>query len=201
MKKYIESISRLNTVALSATDDEIDRCAEADIFWSQHKEGNTNIRSVRKGGIYQFEFGKNYKPEMAYEHRGLIIGISKKLLYVLPIYTYKPDPKEEPPLHIQDNPHGNSIFYLLKKQEYTFLRHDSVIKLNDMRTVSRSRIKYAHNAAISPSSSTYAFIENRAFRHYFPSISYAYDQLKEEHAKAMQEIDRLQKIVEKSTDA
>ena len=118
---------------------------------------------------------------MSYEHRGLVIGISRKLLYVLPIYSYKPDSHKTPPLHIADNPTGNSEFYLLKQREFAFLKHDSVIKLNDLRTVSDARIKYSHNVSISPSSDTYQFIEDNVFRRYFPSVSYTYDKLKEEH--------------------
>lgn len=195
MRKYIESISCMNAVALSASEDEIHRCAEADIFWSQHKDGNTGKRSIHKGEIYQFEFGKNYTPEMAYEHRGMVIGIAQKLLYVLPIYTYKSAAHAVPPLHMEENPDGKSSFYLLKKDEFSFLKHDSVIKLNDLRTVSAARIKYSHNVSISPDSATYHYIENRVFRSYFPSISYAYDQLKKEHEQALQEIEKLQQAL------
>ena len=49
------------------------------------------------------EFGKNYKPEMSYEHRGLVIGVKQKLLYVLPIFSY--DPAKHPDVyHLADNP-------------------------------------------------------------------------------------------------
>lgn len=134
---------------------------------------------------------------MAYEHRGLIIGISQRLLYVLPIYSYKAEAHKNPPLHIKDNPTGKSNFYLLKKDEFSFLKHDSVIKLNDLRTVSNARIKYAHNASISPSTETNKFIENQAFRHYFPLISYDYDTLKTNYESLLEQIAIKEEQIEK----
>ncbi len=187
MKKYIESISKLNSTALSASEDEIDRYAEADIFWTQHKDGSASFRNITKGDIFQFEFGKNYVPEMSYEHRGLIIGMSRKLLYVLPIYSYKAASHKTPPLHITDNPAGKSEFYLLKQSEFPFLKHDSVVKLNDIRTVSDARIKYAHHASIPPDSAVYQFIETNVFRRYFPSVSFAYTKLQEEHQNLLRQ--------------
>ena len=113
--------------------------------------------------------------------------MSQKLLYVLPIYSYKTASHKNPPLHITDNPSGNGDFYLLKKSEFPFLRHDSVVKLNDIRTVSDARIKYSHNASISPSSDTYKFIEDGVFRRYFPSISFDYDKLKIDHENVVKQ--------------
>lgn len=203
MKKYIEAISRLNDITLSASNDEINRYSESDIFWTKHKGGASPRNNIHKGEIYQFEFGKNYVPEMSYEHRGLVIGVSQKLLYVLPIYSFKASAHKIPPLHIIDNPNGKSEFYLLKKSEFSFLRHDSVIKLNDIRTVSDARIKYSHNVVISPTSDVYNFIENNVFRRYFPSISFDYDKLKaecdkvtEQCKKANEQIEILRKQVE-----
>lgn len=208
MKKYIESISKLNDVALSTLPNEVDRYSEADIFWAKHKDGSASIKNIHKGDIYQFEFGKNYVPEMSYEHRGIVIGTSQKLLYVLPIYSYKPTAFKTPPLHIIDNPNGNSDFYIMKQTEYPFLKHDSVIKLNDIRTVSIARIKYSHNASISPNSDTYKFIENCVFRRYFPSVSFEHDKLKGDYENAVrqsksddEQIKALQKQVEDLTSA
>lgn len=208
MKKYIESISKLNDVTLSTPVNEVDRYSESDIFWAKHKNGLASTKNIRKGDIYQFEFGKNYVPEMSYEHRGLVIGISKKLLYVLPIYSYKPASVKIPPLHITDNPNGNGDFYLLKRSEYSFLGHDSVVKLNDIRTVSVARIKYSHNVSIPSSSDTYKFIESCAFRRYFPSVSYEYDKLKTDYENVVrksksdsEQIAALQKHIEALTSA
>lgn len=204
MRKYIESISKLNDITLAASTNEIDRYSESDIFWARHKSGLASVRNIRKGNIYQFEFGKNYVPEMSYEHRGLVIGSSQKLLYVLPIYSYKPESIKVPPLHIIDNPNGNSNFYLLKQSEFPFLKHDSIIKLNDIRTVSDARVKYSHNVSIPPDSDTYKFIENCVFRRYFPAISFDYNQLKTDYKNAIQrnnaESKRIQELQQQVAD-
>ena len=202
MKKYIESITKLNQLTLESKPDEIDRYAESDIYWSQNKSGEFVNRKIKKGHIFQFEFGKNYIPEMSYEHRGLVIGTSGRLLYVLPIFTYQSSKlADKPPCHIIDNPHSNSDYYLLKKSEFDFLHHDSVIKLNDIRTVSTLRIKYSHSARISPTSDVYQYIESCVIAKYFGSFAHTYQktldenqQLKEENQRLQIELDDLKKV-------
>ena len=64
---------------------------------------------------------------MSYEHRGLVIGIKQKLLYVLPIFSY--DPAKHPDVyHHIDNPASKSDMFLLKGSEFSFINHDSVLK-------------------------------------------------------------------------
>lgn len=45
--------------------------------------------------------------------------------------------------------------FLLKNSDFSFINHDSVLKLNDIRTVSVNRILYQQPGVISPSSDTY----------------------------------------------
>ena len=71
--------------------DELDRFSKSDYRWADNRSKPFRHRPVKKGEIYQFEFGKNFQPEMPYEHRGLVIGVKQKLLYVLPIFSYNPD--------------------------------------------------------------------------------------------------------------
>lgn len=95
---------------------------------------------------------------MSYEHRGLIIGVKQKLLYVLPIFSY--DLHRHPDVyHPINNPNSKSNLFLLKKSEFSFIKHDSILKLNDIRTVSINRILYQQSGRISPSSDTYKQIE------------------------------------------
>ena len=197
MKKYIKSISALNEVALSPKyQNEVERFAESDIFWASRKQKPTQNRTIKKGEIYQFEFGKNYVPEMSYEHRGLVIGTSgKRLLYVLPICSYKPAdiPEHAGAIHPIDNPNSSSNFFLLKSSDFPFLPHDSVLKLNDLRSVSTARIKYQQSGAyIDPSSDTYKAIEYHAFSRHFPVRSYQYSQLKKQNEQLLEELGSLQ---------
>ena len=84
MKEYLKAQSKTNEIivgnAISA--DELDRFSKSDFRWADNRNKSFQHRSVKKGEIYQFEFGKNYIPEMSYEHRGLVIGVKQKFLYV-----------------------------------------------------------------------------------------------------------------------
>lgn len=198
MKKYIKSLTALNTLSLTnPNQDEIDRYAESDIFWAANKNRPIPNRQVRKGNIYQFEFGKNYIPEMSYEHRGLVIGVSGKLLYVLPICSYQPRiDAHRNAYHPRDNPESKSHFFLLKGEEFPFLSHDSVLKLNDLRSVSFLRIKYKQDHGfIDPHSETYQAIEHLVFTKYFFNYSYAYDKLQEENQSLKTQLSQCQKAL------
>ena len=151
--------------------DEIDRFSKSDYRWADNKRKSFQARKIKKGEIYQFEFGKNFVPEMSYEHRGLVIGVNKKLLYVLPIFSY--DPQKHPDVyHPVDNNTSKSDLYLLKKADYSFIQHDSVMKLNDIRTVSINRILYHQkDGRIDINSTEYKAIEELVLNKYFPVTS------------------------------
>ena len=174
MKEYIKSIVKTGELVISGNleNKEIERAARADCRWADNIEKNFQKRQIKKGEIYQFEFGKNYVPEMSYEHRGMVIGVHKKLLYVLPIFSY--DPIKYPDVfHPVDNNQSKSDFYLLKSEEYAFIQHDSVMKLNDIRTVSINRILYQQrNGRMDINSDTYKAIEELVIRKYFPGFLY-----------------------------
>lgn len=196
MEKYIKSITALNSLSLSTCikdKREIDRYAESDIFWATNKNKPLLHRHVKKGNIYQFEFGKNFIPEMSYEHRGLVIGTSGKLLYVLPICSYNDritDHKNA--FHPVDNPGSKSNYFLLKGSEYTFLTHDSVLKLNDIRTVSIARIKYKQSDGyLDPTSDTYKAIERIVFSKYFFNFSFDFDRLSAENKNLAEQLDEI----------
>ena len=139
-------------------------------------------RTVHKGDIFQFEFGKNYSPEMSYEHRGLVIGVKNKLLYFLPICSY--DASKHPNVfHPIDNPESKSDWYLLKASEYNFIQHDSVLKLNDLRTVSVNRILYHQkDGKIESSSEVYRCIEKLVITKCFPTFIYEFEQIMEQNS-------------------
>ena len=195
-KKFTKSIQKLSQTALVATNDELDRFSESDIFWSQNRSREFINRKISKGDIFQFEFGKNYIPEMSYEHRGLVIGKSDKLLYVLPICTYHSNNTEHAhAYHPIDNPNSLSKYFLLKQTEFQFLTHDSVLKLDDLRTVSVKRIKYQHRGSIKNTSDTYKNIERMCFRKCFPQFSYEFDVLNQENEKLKKENEELKKHI------
>lgn len=115
---------------------------------------------------------------MSYEHRGLVIGVKKKLLYVLPIFSYNPS-KHSDVYHPIDFPDSTSDLFLLKSIDFSFISHDSVLKLNDIRTVSVNRILYQQPGAVPLSSDTYKKIEELVLQKYFPGFMYGYTQMEQ----------------------
>lgn len=69
--------------------------------------------------------------------------------------------------------------FLLKASEFSFINHDSVLKLNDIRTVSINRILYQQNGMIDPVSNTYKQIEQLVLQKYFPSFYYDYNHFQQ----------------------
>lgn len=90
MNEYLKAQMKTNSAIINSSFslDELHRFSKSDYRWADNRSKNFQLYKVKKGEIYQFEFGKNFIPEMSYEHRGLVIGINKKLLYVLPIFSY-----------------------------------------------------------------------------------------------------------------
>ena len=177
MKDYLKAQNKTNETILgnAYSPDELGRLSKSDYRWADNRTKPFQHRIVKKGEIYQFEFGKNYIPEMSYEHRGLVIGVKQKLLYVLPIFSY--DPLKHPDVcHPIDHPDSKSDMFLLKTSEFSFITHDSVLKLNDIRTASVNRILYQQSGRIPPSSDTYKQIEKLALQKYFPGFYHDYEQ-------------------------
>lgn len=199
MKEYIKSIVRTGELVVSGNlgNEEIERAARADYRWADNKGKHFQRRQVKKGEIYQFEFGKNYVPEMSYEHRGMVIGVHKKLLYVLPIFSY--DPIKYPDVfHPIDSNHSKSDLFLLKSEEHAFIQHDSVMKLNDIRTISINRILYQQgNGRMDINSDTYKRIEELVINKYFPSFLYEYKKLILKCEEQEKTIKKLEEILDK----
>ena len=68
MREYIRNITKTNDLILNGTlgNDEIDRFSKSDYRWADNKRKSFQTRKIKKGEIYQFEFGKNFVPEMSY---------------------------------------------------------------------------------------------------------------------------------------
>lgn len=181
MLEYIKAQAKTNDTIISNhfSSDELTRFSKSDYRWAANRTKPFKSLKIKKGEIYQFDFGKNYPPEMSYEHRGLVIGVKQRLLYVLPIFTYLPS-KHPNVYHPIDSPNSKSDYFLLKSCDYPFITHDSVLKLNDIRTISVNRLLYQHTGTISPSSDTYKIIENLVQHKYFPDLMFQLNQLKQD---------------------
>ena len=118
MNEYLKAQNKTNQIIIAnnITSNELDRFSASDFRWADNRTKQFRHRQVKKGEIYQFEFGKNY---------------------------------------------------------------DSVLKLNDIRTVSINRILYQQNGMIAPISNTYKQIEQLVLQKYFPSFYYDYNQFQQ----------------------
>lgn len=112
MIEYLKAQKDTNEAIINSAfnEDELRRLSKSDSRWVRNKGKSYQTRKIKKGDIYQFEFGKNYTPEMSYEHRGMVIGVKNKLLYVLPIYSYDPQ-KHTKVYHPVDCPDSKSDIY------------------------------------------------------------------------------------------
>lgn len=197
VKEYLKAQMKTNQLYIDGMiqPDEFIRFSKSDQRWADNRKKSFQTREIKKGEVYQFEFGKNFIPEMSYEHRGLVIGVNKRLLHVLPIFSY--DCKKHPDIyHPQDNPKSKSDLYLLKSNEYPFIQHDSVLKLNDIRTISINRALYKQkNGRIDIASKEFKDIEQLVFRKYFPEYAHEFQKLK---ADQKEQIDKMHDIEEKN---
>lgn len=181
MKEYLRAQNKTNDTVISGSfsTDELDRFSKSDYRWADNRSKQYRHKPVKKGEIYQFEFGKNFQPEMSYEHRGLVIGVKQKLLYVLPIFSYNPS-KHTDVYHPVDFPNSTSDMFLLKNSDFSFISHDSVLKLNDIRTVSVNRILYQQSGVIPLSSDTYKKIEELVMQKYFSSFMHEFKKMEQD---------------------
>lgn len=197
MKDYLRSVSITNEIILNntITQNELERFSKSDYRWANNRKNTASYKgqNIKKGEIYQFEFGKNYVPEMSYEHRGLVIGVNGRLLYVLPIFSY--DPKHDSKIYDSEK-NAKGDLYRLEQACHSFLKHDSLLKLNDIRTISVNRILYRQkDGKIDISSKEFLEIQRLAFTKYFPTIAFDYNKNNE----ALNEVlDANKKLIEEN---
>lgn len=138
---------------------------------------------IRKGDICRIDLGFNVEPEMSYQHMCIILGKHNHLYQVCPITTLNSTNKfHMNAFHPIHNKSGNKNFYLLKQTEFSsFLAHDSVLKCEDIRSISEKRIL----ANITNISSHPLYKNIMDCIHYiiFPEFNYEIDYLKEENMK------------------
>lgn len=132
------------------------------------------------GDICRVELGANIEPEMSYQHMCVVLGKKGHLYYVVPITSKNPlNSFHTNAFHPTDNPSGKKNFILLKQTEYsTFLSHDSVVKCEDLKSVSEKRMtSKIDNIFAKP---IYQEIRNAVMLMIFPSEQREHDRLKKE---------------------
>lgn len=123
--------------------------------------------SYKIGDVCWVEFGNNLMPEMSYSHMAVIMKRFGKLYYALPITTLdRSKPLMADAYHPVYNPAGKKEYFFMKGTDYSFLSHDSVIKLSDLKSISVKRIK---TRCGSMPSDDFNILENIIFKKFFPS--------------------------------
>jgi len=80
---------------------------------------------------------------------------------------------------------------LLKSSEFSFIKHDSVLKLSDLRTVSVNRKIYSHCEKMDINGATYKEIENLVLQKYFYAFHFEFTKLQNEYEKLQKEYDTI----------
>ncbi len=88
----------------------------------------------------------------------------------------------------------------MKSSKYSFIKHDSVLKLNDIRTISSQRLLYTHQGNIPVSSETYQKIQELVITKYFPTFLYEtrrkLEDMNNQISEKNREIEKLKKQLE-----
>jgi len=76
-----------------------------------------------------------------------------------------------------DFPNSKSDMFLLKNSDFSFIKHDSILKLNDIRTVSMNRILYKQDGTIPINSDIYKKIEELVVEKIFSDYVFNYKKI------------------------
>ena len=174
--------------------DEYNRLGLSNYRWANNKQKQLPRRNIKRGSVFQFDFGMNSVPEMSYEHRGIVIGLRNNLLYVLPVFTYQANKHQKDLFDPINNRNGN--LYRIDPADHPFIKHASIIKLDDIRCVSVSRIVYSHNYRMDIQSDEYKTIERAALSNIFPQYDYLLKTLEKENAFLKYKIKQLEDPLE-----
>lgn len=175
--------------------DEINKIAFALRNYSNAKRTGFSYKTkIRKGDVCRIDLGFNVEPEMSYQHMCIIFGKHNHLYQVCPITTLNPSNKfHRNAFHPIHNKLGNKNFYLLKQIDFPmFLAHDSVLKCEDIRSISEKRI--LSNITNISSHTLYKSIIDCIHYINFPEFNYEIDFLKEENMKMKQTLKNLLKL-------
>ncbi|MCL1903159.1 MAG: hypothetical protein FWF94_01930 [Oscillospiraceae bacterium] len=189
-KGYLKAQSITNQVAFRMENsDELRRFSLSDYRWANEKLLNNSNISLVKGEVCLFDFGKNHFPEMSYEHKGLVVGLGKCLLYVLPICSYRDDKEPHRNAYCENNKNEDSDFWLLKCDDFDFITHDSVLSLRDLRTISSKRFIKKYNTSIDINGIMFKTIERIIFKNYFYDFYCSFNGLNKDNIKLKNVID------------
>lgn len=78
---------------------------------------------------------------MSYKHLGILYKTDNKHVYAFPITTFNSNNLQiANAYHPISNTNGNKMYIRINAIDYSFLQHDSVIKTNELKMLSKKRI-------------------------------------------------------------
>ena len=77
----------------------------------------------------------------------------------------------------------------MKSSDFSFIKHDSVLKLSDLRTVSINRKLYSHFDRMDINGDTYKEIENLVLQKYFYQFYYNFSKLQNDFNELQKEFE------------
>lgn len=149
---------------------------------ASYHRGISYDSSYKVGDFVWIEFGHNPKPELSFEHIGIIFMKQNHTYYVLPITTPKSHNRQHlNAYHEVENPNGTKKFVLIKRVDFPFLKHDSLVKTSELRVVSEARLGnvLGHKELEDPK---IIDIWRIAHSFYFPSYDYKMNNLIKENS-------------------
>ena len=119
-----------------------ERAAEAYEDYIKELNENYNYSSTyKKWDVCWIQWGNNLEPEMSYKHMGIIYKVDNKHVYAFPITTLNSNNIQiTNAYHPILNPNGNKMYIQINAYDYSFLQHDSVIKMTELKMLSKKRI-------------------------------------------------------------
>lgn len=140
-QSLLKSLGKLLTVLSSTNEIQPDRAAQSyDHYMTALKSGYRYASRYRKWDVCWIQWGNNLKPEMSYKHMGIVFKVDNKMVYAFPITSISQNQRLQDAYHPVDNPDGNKMFYRMNATDFSFLAHDSAIKLRELKCVSVKRI-------------------------------------------------------------
>lgn len=179
--ELMRALARLISALSRTPEIDIRKAANAYSYYaSKITSGFDYSISYNVGDVCWIEFGNNFKPEMSYKHMGIIIRKFDKMYFVIPITTISLNNNlMATAYHPLDNPTGNDSYYKLKASDFSFLQHDSVLKISEVKGVSVKRIK---SRCSSIEQTDLQLIEKRVLARYFPWADIKIKNLEKENS-------------------
>lgn len=177
---------------------EVKKIADSDLQWINKRNSNFPFpKTYNIGDVVYIEFGKNITPEISYLHMGIVLYRKGKYLYVVPITTKNMNNKGHINAYhaVDKSKNYDKCFILMKKNEFGFLDHDSVVKANDLRSISIKRATVI-KGTIKENTTFFNTIIEMTLRNILPDVHFELNELRKNILLKESELQELKNKIE-----